>query len=43
MGDYTHGQGVNHGLEAEVDLAGADDLGDILKTVSFPVACSAMS
>lgn len=24
------GQSVNHGLETQVDLAGADDLGDIL-------------
>lgn len=30
----THGEGVNHGLEAHVNLAGADDLSDILENVS---------
>lgn len=28
----TYSQRVNHGLEAKVDFAGADDLGDILET-----------
>lgn len=26
---YTYGQSVNHSLETHVDLAAADDLGDI--------------
>jgi hypothetical protein len=26
---YTHRQGVDHGLEAHVDLAASNDLGDI--------------
>jgi hypothetical protein len=30
----TNRKGVDHGLEAEIDLSAADDLGDILQTVS---------
>lgn len=31
----TYGEGVDHGLEAEVDFAAADDLGDILFSISM--------
>lgn len=31
----TYSKGVNHGLEAEVDLSRADNLGNILHDVSL--------
>lgn len=33
--DNTHSQGVDHGLEAHVDLAATDDLGDIGRVVGL--------
>jgi len=30
----TYSEGVDHGLESKVDLASADDFGDILKDLS---------
>ena len=35
----TYSESVDHGLESEVDLASADDLGDVLKEETVSLLC----